>query len=890
MQNEEADSALHRLVEGQQVFVGLLRSLLRATPENLDAAINDALSHLGAFCRVDRAYVFRFRGSETVYNSHEWCAEGIEPMIEHLQSLDFATVEPWIARFREDRVIDIPNVADLPDDSPEKAVLEMQDIKAVVAVPLTDGYNLTGFLGFDAVAPRAPFNAGEVALLRSAADAIGTHLFRHEAERIAEHARESARAAEAARMRLGRIVEVMTNLVIVVDSEGRVVWVNRPFEQQTGFTLEELRGKSLAPIVRGPESDPDVVAAVSHALATRTSFEGEMINYDRHGVPYWVRFNIQPIVEPDGNFAGHVSVETVITDRKRLEEELEDQRRLFLSVLRTSMSAIVATDADGQIVFANDEAERVLRLRRRAGEAVAYDQTEWPLEHENGSPVPADTLPHRLVLERGEEQRGLRYRLRLPNGGWRLISVNAANLPRPVGGAEVVLTATDITAEDESARNLERLALEDTLTTLPNRRALSEQASKMLAEARSRGETIAVLMLDIDNFKSVNDTMRHEAGDTVLRAMAERLRAIVGEGTLLARMGGDEFMLLARGMNLEAAERLAQNIRHAVSRPITLREHQVAVTVSVGVVMFPEHGEEWPGLMTAADIALFEAKRGGRNRHAVLTQAVFNKEERRSAVVRALGRCLDEGRLSLVFQPQFDLDSPPRMIGAEALLRWNDPELGAVGPAEFIPLAEETGMVREIDRRVIQLASEQAAKWRRAGLRSRVSVNISAQFMGMPGISEMLLATLRRAGLGSTDMSVELTETSMALLTPTARENIAHLRKAGMEVSVDDFGTGYSSLSYLHKMELSELKIDRSFVQTIGEPGESGGEEIIRAIIAITRALGLRSVAEGVETETQLDWLRREGCDAVQGYLCGAPLSVDAFEARFMDEDTREAR
>ncbi|ODM43178.1 EAL domain-containing protein [Cereibacter johrii] len=862
----------HRLSEGQRLATPLMRALMRATGTQVDAAIARTIAELGAHCGADRALVYRIEAGQMLDCTHEWCRSGASEIRSEMQRIPLRTLDRWMPILRRGEPIDVPDLHGLPESDPAKQQMARHGVRALVMMPLTDGTALIGAVGLSLFRARRPVGPAEMALLHSIAEAMGAALARRDAEHRAAAARSAARDVARNLERLARVTELMTNLVIVTDTEQQIVWVNRAFEVHTGHRLEAIRGRNFAEVVRGPRTDPGVSAAVAEAIRTCSSCEGETINYTAAGQPYWIRFNAHPLSDADGRYAGHASVETVITDRKLLERELATRNAFLTAVLHTSVSAIVALDAEGGIVYANDEARRLLVLQPHAGRL----RMEAVLETLDGRPLPEADMPSALVRATGAPLHDLRYAIRRPDGQFGILSIHAAPLPQAADEARIVISVTDITHAEASAERLRRQAAEDPLTGLANRRALADAVEARLKEAAP----FALVMLDLDNFKAVNDLRRHDTGDAVLRVAADRLRAVAGADCLVARMGGDEFMVLAPGADAASAPRLAEALRAAISAPIEVGRQPVHLGASVGIALHPEHGTSMALLMTGADIALHAAKRAGRNRSVLLSQEQFAAEARRSAITQALASTAVEADLRLVFQPQFRACGA--FDGAEALLRWRDPRLGEIGPAEFIPIAEETGLIQRIDARVAVLAARQLGLWARRGWRHRLAVNASAQTFARAGFAEELLQHLADEEVCPQQLVVELTETSLATLSSVADHNIATLRRAGVGIAIDDFGTGYASLSYLHRIEATEIKIDRGFVAGLETAERRDSKPLIQAILGIAQALGLAVTAEGVETERQRCWLSAEGCDRLQGYLLGRPLPVDAFEAAFV--------
>jgi diguanylate cyclase (GGDEF)-like protein/PAS domain S-box-containing protein len=434
-------------------------------------------------------------------------------------------------------------------------------------------------------------------------------------------------------------------------------------------------------------------------------------------------------------------------------------------------------------------------------------------------------------------------------------------------------------AEQQAAEaRAQRLAMFDGLTGLPNRHLLADRASQAMDIARRGDEPLAVLFLDLDHFKNVNDSLGHRVGDTLLVQLAARLRGAVREQDTVARTGGDEFVLVLPLTDIAGAAHLATKLMALASAPFQVDQQELTVTPSMGIAMFPTDGDDFDTLFKCADAAMYRAKRDGRNAYRFFTSEMQAQSARALQLENALRRALERQQLSLHYQPQLALeaDGEARIVGAEALLRWQHPELGWVSPAEFIPIAEATGLILPIGEWVLREALSQLSRWDDAGLPElTMAVNLSAVQFRHDGLPELVGRLLAELGMAPGRLELELTE-GAAMDNPAVAITVMNeLHARGVRLSIDDFGTGYSSLSYLKKFRVSKLKIDQSFVRDLTEDAED--RAIVDAVIRMAGALGLETLAEGVETEGQLAFLRRQGCQAVQGYLFSRPLPAATF-------------
>ena len=424
---------------------------------------------------------------------------------------------------------------------------------------------------------------------------------------------------------------------------------------------------------------------------------------------------------------------------------------------------------------------------------------------------------------------------------------------------------------------IQQLAHYDSLTGLPNRVLLHERSSQAIQMARRNSEPLALLFLDLDHFKNVNDSLGHRVGDELLKVLAQRLRLTVREQDTVSRLGGDEFILLLPGTDAAGAGRVAAKVMEQATHAFHIDQHELTVTPSIGIALFPEDGADFDTLSKRADIAMYRAKHDGRNNFRFFTAEMQAQSVRTLQLETALRRALGRDQLRLLYQPQVSLETG-RVIGAEALLRWRHPELGQVSPAEFIPIAEASGLILPIGEWVIREAVQQLKRWLDAGMAPlTMAVNLSSVQFRHADLPALVSRILAEAGLAPELLELELTE-GVAMVDPLGAIAVMDdLFERGVRMSIDDFGTGYSSLSYLKKFRVYKLKIDQSFVRDITDDPED--KAIVSAIISMSASLGLRTIAEGVETQGQLDFLRERGCKEVQGYFFSPALPADEFRA-----------
>jgi len=664
-----------------------------------------------------------------------------------------------------------------------------------------------------------------------------------------------------------RLIDSSPQLVFVLDASGALRHMNATGRHCLRVTHEQLAGRRLDEVAAlGIAADQ--AAALRAALARAA--DGASLNHElaltrSDDVALTLELSIRPVPR-----AGRQRPNLLVEGRDvTLRKAAEDKLHLAAAVFDQAREGFVITDRDGRIVTVNQ---------------AFCDISGYSANELQGQ----KTATLGLGLGRRDVRRQVRSALQ-GAGHWQgevrtarkdgsLYTCWATiTRQRDACGATTnyIGILNDITQFREVERNLVRLAHVDTLTDLPNRSLLADRVGQLTSISRRDHRQFALMFMDLDQFKNINDTLGHSVGDALLSEVARQLQASLREVDTVARLGGDEFAVLLPGADAAGAELVASKLLERLAEPCMVEGHELSMTMSIGIATYPSDGDDYEILSRNADTAMYRAKNEGKATWRLFAAGMQQRSARQLQLESALRRALERHELLLHYQPQLDA-SGEHLVGVEALLRWRHPEFGMVSPAEFIPLAETSGQIVAIGEWVLRTAVVQLKAWMDAGVQPMVvAVNLSAVQFRHAGLPDMVARALADAGLPAQYLELELTE-SVTANPAAAIAMMDSLHALGVRLSLDDFGTGYSSLSYLKRFPLHTLKIDQSFVRDIDTDPDD--RAIVQAIIQMARALNLKTIAEGVETDAQHEFLRREGCDMMQGYRFCRPIDAAALE------------
>ena len=649
----------------------------------------------------------------------------------------------------------------------------------------------------------------------------------------------------------------MADLLAAWAPDGAVQAISASSTLLTGYEPRELTGRGYLGLIH-----PDDLTPFLQALATVN--QGGPLSTHRHrctrkdGELIWLEWRIVRIPR-SGLLVGAARNSS---ETKRLEQELQTTRALYQSLFDRNPDAVYSLDTEGRFVALNPACELVSGYKAEELLGQSFELLVAPEYHET-------TLYHFQRSLKGEH---VTYETAIIHRSGRQVDLHITSMPVVVDGKAVMYYghAQDVTERKQTEEQLSHLAFHDPLTGLANRSLFMGRLEQALQESIRSQPSVGLLYLDLDDFKIVNDSLGHRAGDALLIEAGRRLQGCVRDADTVARLGGDEFTILLKGIDdTDDAIAVADRILKTLHKPFLIDGHKVVVTPSVGVVM-SNQGQDAKELLRYADIAMYQAKHKGKARYEAFTPAMYSAVLQRLQLETDLRRAIERSEFRLVYQPVKDLTTQ-EISAVEALLRWDHPDRGIVSPGEFIPLAEETGLVLPIDKWALREACRQAKAWQSEHPGLVVSVNLSARQFQEPFLAEQVAKVLQETELDPRCLQLEITETILMQDAEMTQDTLRSLKDLGLQLAMDDFGTGYSSLSYLKRFPIDILKIDRSFVNGLCSNPEDNA--LVRTVILLAKALNLTVTGEGIETAEQMDQLRAMGCDKGQGFFFAKPLS-----------------
>ena len=703
------------------------------------------------------------------------------------------------------------------------------------------------------------------------------------------HDIKTAQAAiEDKERQLRQVIDSIPTPMCYVDAEARYSYVNDAFLEYIGLGSEQIVGHSVSEVL-GDERWALMGPYLDRVKAGEALAVERLVKY-ANGRSRWMTVRLTPHIS-NGAYRGYYATTSDIHEQKMVEEELRRTNTILSAHFDNTPLAVIEWDVELRIVRWSGQAEAIFGWR--ASETLGKSLHGWRHVYEDDEP--AVTRMVSGLVEGRERHATLLHRNYRKDGSVIWVEWHHSALRDDSGRVISILSlAQDVSSRIQAEERLQYMATHDGLTGLPNSVLLNDRLDAALARARRAKRRVGVMFLDLDHFKDVNDTLGHRVGDALLKELARRIRAALRQSDVLARISGDEFVVVLEDLPDEGSpERVARKILEEVRRPFMVEGNEIHVSGSLGLALHPDDGSDAETLLKNADAAMYHAKELGRNSFRLFSAELAERRTQRLHVETALRRALKNHELVLHFQPIVEIGAD-EVKRVEALLRWHDPERGLMLPQGFIPLAEESGLGHAIGHWVLEAACHQARAWRDAGLGDiAVSVNLSAGQLRDTSMISDLKRTLQKTGCEPGWLQFEITETSMVRDVEGASVLLTKLRALGVSIAIDDFGTGFSSLSHLRHLPVDVLKIDKAFVADIGVApprgsDSSGGAAIVSAVIGLARGLGLEVVAEGVEKRSQLDFLAREGCSACQGYLICAPLPAAEFE-RWLIERSKKA-
>lgn len=665
------------------------------------------------------------------------------------------------------------------------------------------------------------------------------------------------------------------SIVGITDAQGRITYVNDLFCEITQYSREELIGKTHNVINSGYHSK-EFFKNMWKEIGSGNIWKGDIRNKKKDGTYYWVHATIIPFLNENGKPYQYIAIRTDITKEKELEEEVKQSYRKYQLIAEHSDKFVTLIDEDGSFYYISPTFNILLHHDIKALEKKKLFDLIHPDDLSLLKREIQYLLDSKKVLKKKVSKE---MEFRMQNGDGKYIDVEGTIkliLDEDRNKELVLIAMSDITDRKEVEQTIYHLAYHDSLTNFPNRVTFMNQLRTYMMDVKLTKQKFAVLFIDLDNFKYINDQLGHDSGDLVIVKAAEFIREALRDSDVAARMGGDEFIVMLKDIrDLNETISIVKNILANFQKPIVVNGKECTITCSIGVACFPEHGDTPEELIKNADSALGLVKKNQKNNYYIFNKNMENISLERRIIENAMRKGLKENQFFLEYQPKLNIQND-ELVGMEALVRWNHPDLGTIPPGKFISLAEETGLIVPLGEWILKESCRQAKEWHEKGFgKLVVSVNVSVRQLQDPNFVTQVEQILMETGLEPSCLELEVTESVFADLNSMI-PILKQLRSLGLHISVDDFGTGYSSLSYIKHLPIDTLKVDGSFVKDIHTNEES--KAIVKAIIHLAETIGLKVIAEGIELKEHVEALKRDGCIFGQGYYYSRPLKKEAFE------------
>lgn len=844
-----------RVREFSRLLERLFEQLLPLPEHELDDALTAALGEVSEFLGTDRGFVLRYdHDAQTTTMTHEWCGPGIPAAIEREQNQPFDLHPQEQARLLRHEINEIRDVALLGDGwEHDRDYLDAEGITAILELPFFLDGRVAGLVGFDCLGGTAPWQPDDIPMLRSVA-ALTEHV-------VSRSLPATSRSGSLDGER--DVFERSPIAIVVVDADANVTDVNLTAARLLGQAVVRADRVPLRSLFFG--EDRRRFDETWEAFRVDVDLDSVSLELQLAGdaAATWVRIDALASRGADGRLHGATIHVWDLSEHRRMSSALTQSETRLRSLVEVLPEAILLADVDGNVEYVNRAAHE---LRARLRELGPNESDAWPA-------LPEQVLAElQLAIGRARRNRESGVVAAAITHESDAIWLEFTVVPESESTKDTVLVvARETTDEHRHRAALEHQASHDDLTGLPNRVAFLERLRAECLRIGGARSSVAVLFVDLDDFKVINDTLGHSAGDDLLQLAADRLRGRLRGQDVLARFGGDEFTVLVTDVDVSDAVEVAEIVRGTLAEPATVGGRRFDLAASVGIAI-ADRRVDAADLLRWADAALYEAKADGRDRVVCFDDALRARLADRTALELDLQRAVDAGQIVVHYQPEVDLSSGA-VVGVEALVRWDHPERGLLQPDAFIGASETNGSIRAIGRAVLDEACAATRRWIAAGLVDDafvVRVNVSPVQLEDPSFVAEVAGALDRALLPATQLSLEVTETAVMQNAATAQATLEQLRALGVRLAIDDFGTGYSSLKLLRDLPIEAIKIDRSFVS--GLPGNHSDLAIVRSVLNLADLLGLSVTAEGVETSAQRAALLALGCARAQGYHFARPV------------------